>query len=170
MRRISLQQLIMIALFVALQIVFTRFLSLDTGIVRVSAAFIPLAFCSIMCGPVNGGIAAGLADVIGFLVFPRGTYFPGFTLTAFLAGIVYGVFLHDNPNKLSNYIAAVLIVSVVLNLCLDTLWLNILLKQGYLALLPSRILKSVIMAPVEIIVLRLLWKYLGVHINKWRGV
>jgi len=169
MRRLSLKHLIMIALLIALQIIFTRFLSFDNSIVRIGATFIPLALCSMMFGPISGGIAAAMADVIGVILFYGGAYayFPGFTLTAFLSGVVYGIFLFKNPQKISNYIIAVLIVSVVFDLALGTLWLSILMGKGYLALLPSRILKCVIMTPVEVIVLRLLWKYLEKPIRRF---
>ncbi|WFD11839.1 folate family ECF transporter S component [Tepidibacter hydrothermalis] len=144
-----------LGLLIALQVILTRFMSIHTPIVRIGFGFLPLALTSILYGPWIGGIAAAIADLIGFILFPTGTYFPGFTLTAFLTGFTYGILLHNKPKSHKRLFISVLIVCILLNLGLDTLWLSILMGKGYIALLPTRIIKTIIMIPVQFITISL---------------
>ncbi len=81
------------ALLAALEIVLSRFLSISAWNTKIGFAFVPVALAALLLGPLNAGIVAALADFLGALLFPVGPYFPGFTLTAFLMGLCYGVFL-----------------------------------------------------------------------------
>ena len=86
MKKSNTGRLAKIALLIALQIVFTRFFSVTMPVLRIGFGFLPVAVTSILYGPVWGGIAAAMADVIGMMLFPSGTYFPGFPLSAMLSG------------------------------------------------------------------------------------
>ena len=44
---------------------------------------------------------------------------------------------------------------MVLQLGLDTWWVQILIGKGYIAVIPARIIKSLIMAPVQVICIRM---------------
>ncbi len=154
-----------IGLLISLQVILTRFMSIHTPIVRIGFGFLPLALTSILYGPWMGGIAAAIADLIGFALFPTGTYFPGFTLTAFLTGFTHGILFHNKPKSHKRLLLSVLIVCIVLNLVLDTLWLSILIDKGYMALLPPRIIKTFIMIPVQFIIIGLVWDKLLLKIR-----
>ncbi len=154
MLKMNTKKLLYLALFLATELVLSRFLSIQTPIVKIGFAFLPIAMSAVMFGPFWAAACAGCADFLGAILFPVGPYFPGFTLTAILTGLVYGIFLYKNSSW-ARVIIAVLIISLVLNLCLDTLWLHMLFGESYFVLLPTRILKSVIMAPVQILVVRL---------------
>lgn len=159
---------VLMGLFIALNVIFTRILKpIDLPNLRVSFGFLATSFAAILMGPVLGGISAAIADVIGYFLFPSSAqFFPGFTLSAFLAGLVYGLFLHKNPRSLLRVILAVITITLVIDLGLNTLWLSILLKKAWLVLLFPRVIKSVIMIPVHVVMIHLLWKYVGVHINR----
>ena len=154
MSRFNTKTLAIMALMIAIEIILTRILSIQTPTVRISFGFIPIALLAVMYGPLYAGIAAAIADFMGVMLFPVAAFFPGFTLTAFLMGITYGIFLYKHPQKMTRIFVAVLIVVVVLQLGLDTYWLQIITGQGYLALLPARILRSAIMLPVQIVCIR----------------
>ena len=100
------------------------------------------------------------------VLFPSGSFFPGFTLTAFLTGVVYGVFLYNKPKTWPRIIGAVLTVCLVLNLGLDTLWLSILMGQGYIALLPTRIMKAALMIPVQSLIIGIIWNKVIIRFTK----
>ena len=78
-------------------IVLTRFLSLmlllgGLPALRVGFGSVPIIMSGMMFGPVVGGITGVVADVVGYLINPMGgTFFPGFTLSAALYGIIAGV-------------------------------------------------------------------------------
>ena len=152
--------MIIMSLFIALEIILTRFCSINTPIIRIGFGFLPIAMLGIMFGPLWAGIAYAIGDFLGMMIFPNGYYFPGFTLTAFLTGIVFGVVLHKKKITYVRSFFAALIVCGVLNLCLDTLWLYMMTGQAIMALLPARILKVAFAIPIQTILITLVW-------NKW---
>ena len=79
--------LVTIAMLLALEIVLSRFLSIQTPVTRIGFGFIPLVIAGILFGPVPAAIVAGLADVLGALLFPVGTYYPPLTITSVLASL-----------------------------------------------------------------------------------
>lgn len=155
-----------VGLLVSMEIIFTRFLSFQTPIIRIGFGFIPIAFTAIMFGPLVGGLAAALADVLGMIIFPKGAYFPGFTLSAFLTGALYGLFLYRKPVTVANVSKSVILITLIVDLGLNTLWLSMLTGNAVAALMVPRIYKSLIMLPVQVVVIQVLWKYIGSHINK----
>ena len=93
MPKFTTRTLTLTALLTALEIVLSRFLSISAWNTKIGFAFVPVVIAALLLGPVWAGIAAALADFLGAVLFPVGPYFPGFTLTAFLMGAVYGLFL-----------------------------------------------------------------------------
>ena len=147
------------SLFIALEVILTRFLAIQTPIVRISFTFLPIALSAMLFGPLFGGIAAALADLVGMMLFPSGPFFPGFTLTAFLTGVIYGLFLYKKPATLVQISLAVIVVTVVITLGLDTVWLWLITGQGIWAILPVRIIKALIMAPIQVAVIQAMRRY-----------
>lgn len=156
----NVRKMVYLGLFIALEIILTRFLSIQTPIVRIGFAFLPIALSGMMFGPIYSGIAAAIADVVGMMLFPTGgAYFVGFTITSFLSGAVYGIILYNKRKSILRISIAVIIVSVVLSLGLDTLWLSIITGQGYVALLPARIIKCAVMIPIQVPIIQIVWRY-----------
>lgn len=160
----KLKQLVIISLFIALEVILTRFLSIQTPIVRIGFTFIPIALSAIMFGPLLAGITAALADVVGMILFPAGVYFPGFTFSAFLRGAIFGWFLYKKPNSLWRICMPVFIITLVVNLGLDTVWLWMLTGKGIFGLLPARILKCLIMFPIQIVLIQMVIRYIPIRL------
>lgn len=145
------------AILITISVILTRFCSINTPILRIGFGFVPCAIMGIMYGPLWAAAGYAIADVLGMLIFPTGTFFPGFTVTAFLTGIVYGLFYHNRPVTIKSSLLPNLLVSGVLNLILDTVWLMILMGQGFWALLPTRILKCVVMFVIQVVLIPVIW-------------
>ena len=112
-KKFDVRKLVQISLLVALQIILTRFCSIQTPIVRIGFGFVPVVIIATMYGPIYAGVANGIADILGLMLFPSGSFFPGFTLTAILAGVIYGVFLYNKPITWGRIIAASVIINIV---------------------------------------------------------
>lgn len=149
---ISLKTLVTLSLLIALFVVLERFLSINAWNMRIGFAFTALALAGILYGPLAGGAVGALGDIVGMLLFPTGPYFPGFTLTAFLTGVVFGVFLHKKQT-LPRIIGAVAVNQLVLSLLLQTLWISITYGSPYGALLPVRLTQCLVMIPVQFAVI-----------------
>jgi ECF transporter S component (folate family) len=155
------------SLLVSLNVLLTHVVPvIQTDAARVSFGFIPLSLSSMLFGPVIGGIGGAVSDLLGMVIAPKGPYFPGFTLNAFLSGAIYGVFLYKKPKSFVRIALAVLCVSVFVNLGLNTYWLTILTGKGYLVLLPARLVQNGITSVIQMIFIPGIWKLIGSNLEK----
>jgi len=154
-------RLITLGLFIALEIILTRFLSINTPLLRIGFGFLPIAMLGIMYGPLWAGLAYAMGDVLGMMLFPSAAFFPGFTLSAALTGIVYGIILHGRSITWKRTLLAASIVCLGINLILDTYWLYILMGNAVIGMIPTRLIKSVVMVGLQTAIIPLVWnKYL----------
>ncbi len=156
-KRSATSRLVIMAFLIALEVILTRFCSINTPILRIGFGFLPVAMMGIMFGPVWAAAGYAIGDLLGMLIFPTGAYFPGFTLTAFLTGLVFGIFLHNKEITWKRVLPASLIIILGCNLILDTIWLSILMGNGFIALLPTRIFKCAVMLPIHLVLIPLVW-------------
>ncbi|EOD01342.1 folate family ECF transporter S component [Caldisalinibacter kiritimatiensis] len=97
---------------------------------RLSFFEIPIIIAGMLFGPLAGGLCGIIADLLGFLLFPKGAFFPGFTLSAALWGVIPGIIFKfmKSQNKKFNYS----IVNVITTLILAAGVINILIANGVL--------------------------------------
>lgn len=157
MRNNKTTQLVVMGLLLAMEIVLTRFLSINTPILRLGFGFLPIAILAILYGPIWAGLTYALGDIIGAVLFPIGAYFPGFTATALLSGLAFGLVLHGHEVTWKRSLLASAIVVLVFDLVLNTFWLSVLYGNAFVALLPTRILKVAFGIPIETILIKLVW-------------
>ncbi|MGN0317571.1 MAG: folate family ECF transporter S component [Lachnospira sp.] len=98
----SVKSLATAALLVALHTVLACFVSIQvTNSLRISISFLTNVITGYLFGPVMGLVCAGIGDVIGYFVKPVGPFFYGWTVSASLAGFIYGTFFYGKaPKKL----------------------------------------------------------------------
>ena len=155
----SVQKLVILGVLVAMEIILSRFLSINTWNTKSGFGFIPVAAAAILLGPVEAAVCGGLADFLGATLFPIGAYFPGFTATAALIGLVFGLFFHKEQTPL-RVVPAVLINQFVLGLLVNSYWISVLYGSPYKALLATRVVQSVILSVVQIAGILVLGKVL----------
>lgn len=90
------------------------------------------------------------------MLFPKLTYFPGFTLTAFLVGLVFGIVFSNKVNFVRILIATGL--TCLIQFFVNSFWLKIICHVPYSVMLISRIPQECIMAVVMVILLSALFK------------
>lgn len=84
-----------------------------------------------------------------YVVKPTGAFFPGFTLNAMLGGVLYGTILYRKPLTFRRALWADLVVALICNIFLNTLWLSMMSGKAMMVLLPMRVLKNLIKWPVD---------------------
>ena len=151
-------ELAVLAMLIALEIALSRFVPVvSTQQIKISFAFVPVVIASYLYGIKGGAIVGGVSDVIGAVLFPVGAYFPGFTLTAVLDGVVFGFFLskkrEDKFNPFLRIFLSVLISQVVLSWGLNTLWISVMYHNPYPALLMTRLVQTVVMALIKAVLI-----------------
>ena len=159
MKKINTRDLCIMALLIALEIVLSRFLSISAWNTKIGFAFVPVVIAALLLGPLYAGIVAAMADFLGAILFPSGAYFPGFTLTAFLMGAVYGFFL-CRKQTLPRIVGAVAVHQLLLSLLLNTLWISVLYGSPFAPLLVTRLPQCAILAAVQLAVIPLLIRLL----------
>lgn len=120
--------------------------------IKIGFSGLPNQIICHLFGPAVAGIFAGLMDIVKYLIKPTGAFFPGFTVSAVLGALIYGFAFWNQKITLLRVFLATLITALVVNVCCNTLWLSILYGKGFLALLPTRILKQVIMVPIDSVI------------------
>ena len=147
----SMKTLAASAMLLAITVVLGFYRLQLTDFIRIGFDFIAKEMASMIFGPVVGCVIAGLADIISFILKPIGAYFPGLTISAMLASVIYGIVLYQKPLSLKRVILANATVTIFINMILNTYWMTILLGDGFMALFPARAVKQIIMFPIEII-------------------
>jgi ECF transporter S component (folate family) len=148
--KLNVNQLVIMGVLIAMDVILARFLSINTPISRVGFAFIARAIAAIALGPVQAAVVGGCADFVGAIVFPTGAYFPGFTVTAALIGLIYGLFLHRKVTPV-RIVGAVVVSQIICSLGLNTLWLSMTTGSSFVALLSTRLLQAVVTGAVQIV-------------------
>jgi len=148
------------AMFGALSVVLGYYSFKITPNLKIGFGSIPNMLVDYLFGPVVGSLFGGGMDIIKFMLKPDGGFMPGFTFNAMLAAFIYGLFLYKKPLSLKRMLAAKLVVAVLCNILLGTLWLSMINGKGYLALLPARAVKNLIQWPVDSLIFVLVAKTL----------
>lgn len=246
-RLLDTKTLVASSLLTAISIILTRFFAVMVPLgglpaLRLSFGQIPIAITGILFGPIAGGVGGAVADLVGFMINPHGgVFFPGFTVSSILWGVIPGlifkvvykkkininfnivntivilllagglgnllfskgiVFFEDgklmiqgetmytvlvvlsiiviltfivlpfiisrkykdivNKNRLysiDKLVFTVTISYIIISLGLNTLWLSIMFKKGFMIFLPGRILAGVFMIPIFSTIIFVLSKF-----------
>ena len=147
--RFILVNIAYIGALIALQVVLGNLVQIPTPIKQLNFGFLPIAIAGYLLGPIGGLLVAALGDVVGTILFGTGAYFPGFTVTAALAGMAYGFILSPKYLRwmLVRALTAVIVVVIINNL-LNSYWLTYFISKSYWAILVGRLPFNLIEIPV----------------------
>lgn len=170
MKKLSTKDYVLLSLLLGLNIFLSRFLSISAWNTKISFSFLTLFVSGYFYGPIGGALIGGFGDLIGALAFPIGEYFPGFTLTAILKGILFGAMLTKNKElTLPRIIITCLINEFVFSLVVNSFWVHVLYNSDYLAMLATRSIQCVIMSITEIVTISLFSKSLPLLERRLNG-
>ena len=128
--KITLRQLTVSALLIALDVVFSRVLAINTPLMKIGLGFAAVALSAMLYGPAWAALTAALGDMIGALLFPTGAYFPGFTATAALTGLIFGLFLYRREKSWLRAFLAALCNCLLVTLLLNTLMIAVFFRSS----------------------------------------
>lgn len=150
----STQTLTTVGILLAIQMLLSSFGVFQlTESVKISLAHLALAPTAMLFGPVAAGIQGALSDFLGYLLRPTGPYFPGFTLSALLGGVIYGLLLYRTKRALWQVITARAVIVVFVNIGLNTVFLAMLYGPAQWAALPLRAIKNALQLPIDCVLL-----------------
>ena len=160
MSRDNSMRLVTVSLLLALEVILGTFFTVNfAGIAKIGFGFHPIAMIAIMYGPLWSGAAYAIGDILAWFIKPEGAYFPGLTFTCLCAGVIMGLFLYKKD------ITIEIFVEEDSNKKLFNLNdRHLLMHQGFLALLPSRVVKCIITYVAEVLLVPLVWNKLMLRI------
>ena len=120
---------------------------------KITFTSVPVSVCAYLFGPVEAPVLGASMDIINYMMKPTGAFFPGFTLSAAVQGLIMGALLYRKPLSLKRTLVATLIVMLLVDMVMNTLWLTILYGQAFYVIFPARALKNIIMWPIQTAVL-----------------
>lgn len=141
------------ALLIGLSTVLYFFTLVPNPYMKIGFSSIPIAIAGLLFGPFVSGMAGGIVDILCCILRPTDAYFPGFTFDKILMGVFFGLFLYQRKPNLKNIIGARLCVTFIVNLLFNTLWLCTAFGQVFEVIFPVRLMKNLVVFPVEVALL-----------------
>jgi len=138
-------------LLIALDVVCARFLSFYTPNYadRISPQFIPNALAGMFFGPLWGMMITVLGDTVGMLINSNGmTFMPLITMACGARGLIYGLMLHKKHLSAARCVAAVAVVTLIVELGMMPWFLSILYGNAWIVLFMAKLFTRIVTIPV----------------------
>lgn len=148
------------AMFAALALVLESFAIPVGPYIKIGFSGIPNQIVDVLFGPITGLLFGGIMDIAKFIMKPTGPYFFGYTLNPMIAAFIYGCFYYKKPLTVWRIFLAKGLVILIVNIFLGTLWLDLIYGKAFMAILPGRVVKNLIMWPIDTAVFYIIMKVL----------
>jgi ECF transporter S component (folate family) len=169
-QKFSTETLVRVGLLTALSLVLKIVLEVYVPLagipsLRINFTSVPIMISGILCGPLAGFVTGALSDLLGFAIKPAGPYFPGFTLSSALTGMIPGlIYKHLNRDMNFNVLNTAFISLISLG------FVGALYSKGVMAIADGMILyngeKLSIFYPALFIVLIAAYIYVPIRTGK----
>lgn len=147
--------LVLCGLMAALAVVLNYTTSIFiTPNIRIGFSGLPNRVVEYLFGPWVGAVFGAMLDILKYLLKPDGgAFFFGYTFNVMVAGVIYGFVLYKKPVRIWRILIAEFLTKTIVNCGLNTLWLAVLNGNAFMAILPARVLKNIIMLPIDTAIL-----------------
>lgn len=146
----NVKNLVTASLLITIKLILDLFTIQITPVIHLDFEFLATTSICMLFGPIVGAICGGISDIINYLINPKGMFFPGFTVSAMLIGMIYGALLYKRKITITRCILANVLVVIIVDILLNTFWLSLLYGKAFYLLLPARTLKNIIMIPINV--------------------
>lgn len=160
--KISLQRLVTLAILLALGVVLANF-AVGNQFLQVGPSFLINTFIGAVGGPIWSAITLALGDILHTVFFGKFGYFPGYTFSAFIAGLLYGFFFFKKKLDIKKWqdwlytFLAFTVIILVNSVFFGTLWVSMLSHIPYhIALFGKARIFALIEIPIETIIVMLI--------------
>ena len=160
MQRKAIQRLTISAMLLAVSVILGFFKIPISQVSEIRLQFVPVAAEGILFGSLYGGILGGLSDILCYIVRPTGAFFPGFTISSIVQGVIYGAVLHKDCSK-RRILLAVILDTVAVSLILNPIWLMILYGNSFIVVFAGRIIKVLVMFPINTVLIIVISKLIS---------
>ena len=142
------------AMLTAVGIVLSFFKIPITPIIEIRFGSLPIAVAGMSLGPIVAAIIGAVIDVLGFFVKPTGPFFPGFTISGIVSGLIFGLVLYKKKLHPVRILVALVLQTLVVGIIMNTFWLDFMyIKAGFFTTLMMRLPKELVMLPINYVLL-----------------
>ena len=147
-----LKTIVITALLIAVGIILGQFSVQITETTKIGISFIATQMTANLFGPVVGGIMGGVTDILKFIIKPTGGFLIGYTISAILGPMIYGIMLYKKPISFWRIFLSKTVVAILINLLLGTFWSYHYFGAAFWAAIPAKLLQQVIQVPIQSVI------------------
>lgn len=155
----NILKLCCLGILIAMQVVLARFMVIPVGdMMRFSTSFIPVVIGARLFGPLGGMAVYGIGDLVGAIVFPAGgAFFPGYTVTAAVVGLIFGLLLKPAKKEEGalglnvRIVLSVLCTQLVGSFLMNSFWRSFQTGTPYGAVLMTRLPQCLVSTVIQIV-------------------
>lgn len=154
--------LVFAALMIALRVLL-KMVSIPIGLdLRINTAFFVNAYGAAVFGPVVAIVAAAISDTLGCILFPTGTYFFPFIFIEIAGSLVFALCFYRAHISATRVIVSRFCIDFFVNIVLNTpimmIYYHFVLGKYYAIVDLPRIVKNLVMFPIESVLLILFFQ------------
>ena len=149
----STKYLALMGIFIALRVALSGIYIPVSENLRIGISYLVVAMEGIVIGPAAGLVCGFVSDLVGFMIFPSGPFFIGYTISAMLGSLVWGLFLYDEKVTVLRLIGAKVVLNYIVNVLIGSLWSAMLYSRGYIYYATASLVKNTVMLPIEVLLL-----------------
>jgi ECF transporter S component (folate family) len=154
----NLRVLALTALFIGLRVVMAALFIPVGENLRIYFSFFINALSCYISGPILALISGFATDILGYLLFPSGAFFPGYTLNTMLGSLFFALFLYRAKLSVIRIFFCKLSINLFINVGLGSLWSAILYGKGYLFYLARSLSKNLLLLVPEVVLIVLFFR------------
>ncbi len=162
------------ALILALRIVMKPLRIPIATDVNITFGFIVNALGSMVYGPVIAFLSGAVSDTLGYLVAPNGEYFILFIIPEMVGSLVFALFLYSTRVTAWRLILAKFCVNLFVNIVISepimVLYYQMFRTSVYQPFMWIRIVKNIVMLPLESVVLIVVFRGVMPAISKFCSI
>ncbi len=140
------------ALMIALNIVLGFFQINFSAYLRVGFGFLTQPIIAMLFGPLTCCATGMIQDILSYILHPTGAYVPAYTICVGISGMLHGLILYQKPVTLRRNLLDKTIVILIGNILLNSIALAPTVGSGFIGILPSRILKNLLLLPIQTVI------------------
>ncbi len=149
------RMIVLAALIVALRVAL-KSVSIPVGeSLNITVGFFANALGAMLYGPVVAALSGMVSDLLGCLLFPKGAFFPPFTLVEMLGSFLFALWLYRAHLTPLRVFASKLSVNLICNILLTPVFLSWMYGKAVTVYLIPRIAKNLCIFPIEGVLLTL---------------
>lgn len=160
--KLTSRSMAVLAMLCALYTALGFFAINPTPTLKIGFSFLALAISCALFGFWPNVIFAIIADFLGWVVHPVGAYVPFFALILIVKALIYSVFFYKKkPVRIPQILAAEFLAALICDVLLNPLLLTVMYQMPYWVLVGERLLKNLILYPIDCLLLYLCFKALA---------